>query len=697
MNKVEKIGIASIGPFKKGASLPIVPGVSFLYGKNELNGGNANAVGKSLMGKVIQDIFYEPEVRGDKPKTGKRVVVFSQGKKQIKIVSEINKTEKVQIEVDGEDKSARTSSQTKKAAQELWGVTQDEFLTYGLVDAAVPHPLVKGGTAARKAFFTSFFGLDRMDAEKKIFLKELAEVKRAKAAYEELEKAFASARKDMLSKEERIDLQEKLDVLNKKLKKLSMLQEQAIANQRLDAFKEVAGAKLKQLDKVTRSLAEVKKDWRAANEAQDQLAEYKEYKRALDKYNMATADLDMDVSLTELVNASVAYDRTVASLADVSGLRKPTFTDEEPEQPKTTRAELEATQRRLKHSLEHSRKFAKGVCDTCGQEVKAKDPAKLKKELVAVERDLEAWEQLQDYRERKKKHEADLATYKELISEKRELEAALPALKAKAALFKKRKGLVKPVKVEKPARLWDLEALRVELDLTKFAEENEDTIEALKTYVPVSFDNSKYAALQERVFAMRAKLDLHESVKKRASEIKSRLDDLGKAIRKQQELEIILEGYSDKAMKKMAIQAISQHLMTSVNKYAALVFENYSFEFVWGTQIQLIVHRPEGSSDVRRLSGAESMLFTIILILSLLIFVPKSKRLSLLVLDEPYASFSDGTAELFTKLLPHLTQVIPSVLIITPKSEFRVEGATEFTAVKQASGTAIRKGHPDEI
>jgi DNA repair exonuclease SbcCD ATPase subunit len=137
--------------------------------------------------------------------------------------------------------------------------------------------------------------------------------------------------------------------------------------------------------------------------------------------------------------------------------------------------------------------------------------------------------------------------------------------------------------------------------------------------------------------------------------------------------------------------------MATVNRYAALVFENYSFEFVWGTQIQLLVHRPEGTSDVRKLSGAESMLFTLILILSLLVFVPKSKRLSLLILDEPYASFSDGTAELFTKLLPHITQVIPSVLIITPKAEFRVAGAAEFTAVKQVGGTAIKKGHPNEL
>ena len=199
------------------------------------------------------------------------------------------------------------------------------------------------------------------------------------------------------------------------------------------------------------------------------------------------------------------------------------------------------------------------------------------------------------------------------------------------------------------------------------------------------------------MYAARAKLDLHASVKKRALKIRERLGELREAMLTQSALELILEGYSDKTMKKMAIESISNHLMATVNRYAALVFENYSFEFVWGTQIQILVHRPEGTSDVRKLSGAESMLFTLILILSQLVFVPKSKRLSLLILDEPYASFSEGTAELFAKLLPHIVQVIPSVLIITPKSEYRFAGATEFTAIKQQGGTVIRKGHPNDL
>lgn len=697
MNKIEKIGIAGIGPFKKGVVLPIVPGVSFLYGKNLLNGGNANAVGKSLLGNAIADIFYEPTVRQDKPKVGKRFVEFTKGKQRIRILHEVNKTESLRVLVDGEDKAARTNSATKKLAAELWGVTQDEFVTYGFVDAAVPHPLVKGGTAARKAFFTSFFRLDQLDAEKKIFQKQLLEVKKVKAVHEELTKAFASARADMLSKEERTSMEAELADAKDELKRLQALQEKAEKQQRLAAFKGVAGDKLDRLGEVVRTVKDVKRDIADAAEAEEQQEEYQAYRRALERYRKDAEGLDTSISLEVLEKAARKCNDLEDRIEELRSLEEPEPVKPPKGKPGKEKAALEAESRRLKHELEHSRKFNEGVCGTCGQTVKARKAQVVKEELAQVQEELTTWA---DYEARLLRYEKYVVARDEYAAAKQELATATQTfrqLRQQRELYKKRKNLVKPEKVEKPAKVYDVQALTKELEITKFAEDNADMIEALKDYKPVKFDHSKLNAVQERVYSLKAKLDLHNTVKKRALELRDRLGDLRVAMEKQSALELILEGYADKAMKKMAIESISQHLMATVNRYAALVFENYSFEFVWGTQIQLLVHRPEGTSDVRKLSGAESMLFTLILILSLLVFVPKSKRLSLLILDEPYASFSDGTAELFTKLLPHITQVIPSVLIITPKAEFRVAGAAEFTAVKQVGGTAIKKGHPNEL
>lgn len=697
MNVVQKIGIAGIGPFKKGVVLPIEPGVSFLYGKNLLNGGNANAVGKSLLGNAIGDIFYEPEVRHDKPKAGKRIVVFKKGKAEVKIVHEAGKGERVTMLVNGEDKSARTPSQTKKDALAKWGLSSDEFQTYGFVDASVPHPLVKGGTPARKAFFTSFFGLDQMDAEKKVFVKELAEVKKVKAAYAELESAFASARVDMLSKEQRLKIENQLAECEQQLSKLKKRQEQYMEGQRIEAFLAVAGSKLKRLDKVTRTSKEVKADIKAANAAAEQQEEYDAYRKALTRYKLQIQHLDMEISFEELESQFKTYTKALNVVQRLSDVELPKKDYVRVKPPKTERAELERKERQLQHALDHSTKFSKGVCETCGQEVKAEKPAAIKAKLKAVQEELEQWD-AHEKGERAYKRFKDAYTEAETeIAERDAAQKVVDRMKDIPEMYEKRRSLIKPEKVERPSEVYDLDALKAELDITVFKEENAELIEELPNYKPVEFDPAALNAVQERMFKLKARLDLHNSVKTRAQEIRTRLAELKDAMEKQQALELIIEGYSDKAMKKMAIESISKHLMASVNRYAALVFENYSFEFVWGTQIQILVHRPEGVSDVRKLSGAESMLFTLILILSLLVFVPKSKRLSLLILDEPYASFSDGTAELFTKLLPHITQVIPSVLIITPKSEFRVDNANEFTMVKQHGGTVLKKGHPDEI
>jgi DNA repair exonuclease SbcCD ATPase subunit len=701
MNKIKKIGISGVGPFKKGVLLPILPGISVLYGRNDLAGGNANAVGKSLIGRVPQMIFYEPEVRADK-KQGKRVIVFEKGtgkeRQEVKVVVQSGKNEDYKLLVNGEDKSARKKTATKAEMISKWGLTQDEFQTFGIVDASVPHPLVKGGTAARKAFFTSFFGLDRMDAEKKVFMKELSDIKKAKAAHAEVATAFDAARRDMLTKDERQSLQAEVEELELKVKKLTKLQDKASASQRVEAFISVAGPQLKALKKrPPREASEVAALLKDAEALEEQIEDYRDYLKAKKAYDEAVQGLDMETPIKELAEAAKKYRACKDRIEDFADRKPPRFSMEKPQTPGTPRDELEAEARRLRHSLNHSKKFAKGVCETCGQEVEVADPAKTEKRLRKIDQQLELWDEVEDYTKKRKAYKEEQATYDAEEQEIKKLKSSLKGLKAKAQLYDKRRVLSKPERVEKPSGEFDVSALKEELALAKFKEENESLIEATATFTPVEFDHRKLSKAQERLFAARARLDLHKAVKKRADQLRDRLAELEEMTKRQQQLEIILEGYADKAMKRMAIESISTHLMASVNRYAALVFENYSFEFVWGTQIQLIVHRPEGSSDVRMLSGAESILFTIILILSLLTFVPQSKRLNLLILDEPTASFSETTQDLFVKLLPHINLVIPSVLIITPKTDFKIAGANNFTVVKTADGSIIKEGHANEV
>jgi DNA repair exonuclease SbcCD ATPase subunit len=251
--------------------------------------------------------------------------------------------------------------------------------------------------------------------------------------------------------------------------------------------------------------------------------------------------------------------------------------------------------------------------------------------------------------------------------------------------------------VEKPTALDGVEKARKEIASLEFLAPHVDLLGKLDVELP-DYDPAMLNKLQDKLSSAKAALEVHEVVKGRAVRLRKRMEELDAELVTEEPLKLLLEGYSDKAVKKMVIDAISNHLVTTLNSYSKLVFSNYTFEFVWGTQVQLLVHRPKlPTTDVRKLSGAESKLFTLILVLALMKFVPKRKRLNLLVLDEPTASFSKETTEVFHQLLGQLGEVIPSILVVTPKSEERVEGAMEYTVVRDKAGSRIVKGHPDDI
>jgi len=168
-------------------------------------------------------------------------------------------------------------------------------------------------------------------------------------------------------------------------------------------------------------------------------------------------------------------------------------------------------------------------------------------------------------------------------------------------------------------------------------------------------------------------------------------------------LKLLVDSYSDKGAKRLAIKAISSRLMTEVNKYARIVFgEDFDFFFKWeSSDLVLGVNRRYGkkviTSDVRKLSGAESKLFTYVLMAASMTFRSERKRCNVLILDEPTANFSPETFEMFKKLVPILNKIFPTIIIITPKSDERYEGADEWTVTKTKTEAKLVRGHPHQI
>lgn len=706
MNLVKKIGLAGVGPFKKQV-FSIPSGITYVYGKNVIT-GNGNGVGKSLFFSSIAEMFYDPLIgtRQDKVKSGSKFISFQRGKSEVTVRSKFHgRSERLELLVDGAVQTGRKKGNTKENLAKWWPITENDYKTYGYLDSAVNHPLARGTTAERKSFFTSFFGLDRLDHERRIIKIELDKIKKVKAAYNELNATFLEVKKDMLSKQDREKLEEQQSTLDRKVRQLRSQYEKYQRVASLLEFENLAKDKIKLLKNILPDLStfddyfrDLKKRLTKAEESQDQLEEWQQYRKDLQRYEKAISGLDMTKSLGDLEKRSRLYQKAKMVLEDdaPSKPEKPKSV----QKPEVEKDKLIVLSSNLKHQIDHAKKFGSGKCPTCGQDVKAEPLEKLESKRKKVVAQLQDWEVFEDAKSEQEQYESDLARYKEEAAKYEKAKQEAKKFKADHELYLQRRNLLKPSKVEKPKEVEDVEPLKEEYELLKFCQPHiEKIIELESVDRTVEFDVDKMNSTQEKLSVIRAKLEVHESVKVRASKMRDRLITLKDKMQEEQALQLLLEGYADKNVKRMIIEAISSHLMETVNYYAKFVFDNYKFEFIWGTQIQILVHRPKlGTTDVRKLSGAQSKLFTLILVLSLLKFVPSNKRLSMLIMDEPTASFHDKTIDQFHKLLPHLNQIIPSIVVITPKQTERMEGANEVTVVQNADGfSTIMRGHPDEI
>lgn len=709
MKIITEVGIEGVADFTKSV-LPIAPGVTYLYGYNALDNGNPNAAGKSLLASAASEIFYDTPMVGvkqDRSKTGTRYIKWRENKKVYSVRSTFEgKTEKIRYRIDGAVAEGRTTNATRNMVREAWGISEDDYRTYGYLDSANPHPLVRGNTAMRKDFFTSFFQLDRLDEERKAIAKRALDLKKIRAQHTELDKTFQEVKADMLTKAERAELEAQVAQLKIKAKKLRAIADKAQLAKSIEDFRSWAKPHLKafralvpDLDAYDTVLKAKAKELRLAQEAEEQAADYEVYVKQLRDYKKRTADLDMSKSLDELKDAATSFAKAEARLQHLkenysAEIPKP----EKVEKPSTDKEKLTAKLYKLTHEQEHAQKFKKGVCGECGQPVKLRDPEEIEAEITKVQKALKEWKRYSDFKANYAEWEAADAKAQADKAAIKKVRAQIEALKSDAQLYEKRRAITKPQKVEKPEAYGDVRALERDLQVLKFFASHLDMLKRLDEPVEVApFDLDKLDKYQNLIAKAEARLEVHNTVKRRAAKIRDRLIELEEQLKDEEAVTTLLEAYGPKAAKKMAVDEISRRLMATVNKYASIAFSDYAFEFVWDTQVQLLVHRPKGTTDVRKLSGAESKLFTLILVISQLMFRPRSQRLSLLILDEPSASFSGETLAKFHALLPHIQQLIPSILIVTPKSDERYPGAAEYTVYRDANGAQLKKGHPSEI
>ena len=717
------------------------PGLSVIYGLNRASArtsSNGNGAGKSAFFSMIGETVYECPVIGEKQdalKTGTRTYDFLLHGKPVQIVREGSKLD---IKINGKSKF-RTKPKARKWLEKNFPVNQEEYETYLHIDGRLPHPLAMGSSTTRKKFFNTFFGLDKMDIERRLFQAELAKLGKVRAAYDEIRTEFIRAKekkestdKDAL-KQSIVECQAELDELNAKNSRLQNIT-QLLAFEKsamsqikayLDLDPEVSQDAFDELLEIAKWNKKTNKaDLAEAHEWRQYQRDTKHYTDAYEQLSNGTKKLIVKLGKKGLLdkygdaadkarNTKLQIKEWKSSLEEAQATLsapKPKKVEIDPEwDRKAILSKISA----LEHQYDHAKKFKSGQCEACGQDVVVKDPetikARYKKEKVKVR----LLDEHDDYQETIKQRKAARKIVDESAEALEELEAQYDKYSKRAkAVAEVRELPKKPIKFEgKKLDVPILERMCEEdqerLILLDFIQPNLDTIREITKLTEKQRKASSIAdklqikinEVQERLGKLRLKWSLAKEAFLDYKRLRERVVEMKTALRDEKALKLLVEGYSDKQMKKTAIKTIASRLMQEVNKYGRIVFpEDYTFDFNWDkSNMALIVHRKHGKkmlvSDVRKLSGAESKLFTIVLVMALMTFVPQRKRCTSLILDEPASTFSLETLDSLKRLLPVLNKLFPSIILITPRTDERYEGAMEFTVLKEKVAT-ILEGHP---
>lgn len=728
--RVKELSLKEVGPYEDLTTFKIEPGLTVVYGLNQTSGKtskNSNYVGKSLLFSTLSEVLYEEPLVGskqDRIQTGMQRVLLEANGKEYEIIKNKNK---YTVKENGVDVEYATKTKAVDFIKTIWPLSFEEYETFVHIDSRIAHPLVMGSTAVRKDFFTKFFGLDKVDAERKLYLAELAKLRETKKAYETLKSTLFMLSNDTLSSDQLDELKLKIDRLSVKLEKAKTKQKVLSAKAQLLDLAEMIKNTITMLEKLKISSREAIDEYRtkytsyiaACNRIIQDNFEYSQYRKQLEKYESVTSQLSdtaktVDRSslleayskYTELKHQLQQVNREIERLSSITPVEKPKALSVDKEEILKTYYEYASL-------VEKNKQFKSGVCPTCHQPIKDLDyPAivakfarvKSQKHLIEqYELRLAAYEKYSEQQDKLALHQA----------EQSRLSNQLESLQELAKAYKEVQHLPeKPVKVEQPSMTLDeannkRKAIQTRLDILESAKKYIEKIQEYwsledKTRPDLEAINSKINTANQRFYQYRSEYDIGRKNLDKLNQVQSELNELENQLKDVEPLEILIDLYQDKHLKKKIVQIIGNRLMELVNRYASQVFtEDYRFELDWSTsQINIICTRKAGQrllvSDVRKLSGAESRLFTIILLLSLMSFIPTEKRPNVIIMDEADANLSSETIASFQKLLVLLLQVVESIVIITPRSEDFYPDANNYTVVRQGTSTIV-KAHPSEL
>lgn len=714
-------------PFFKKQTFVLDSGhINLVLGQNFNGGGssNPNGAGKSLFfSQIIEFITDEPiiGVKKDKIRRGTRILEFSKAGKRYKVTrSFTGGKEKIVVERNGKDLEIRELREAKDLVDMVIGLSKEELYTFVYLDSQVGHPLIHGDTAVRKNFFVSFFkqfGIlatfrKLVSTQVDLCKTDLVRIEEATGRMQAL-KAKLPAVPIKKLKDQVSELQEEsnsLSVTIPELIRANDIKEKYLSikpklhslclETRVDSLESVSG-KRKELRALGRELSQ----------EQDLLDRYNEWTKSnaehAEKLVKLEEKLDFSVPLEELVQKLNRLTKTKDEV--YTNLRKARSSVE------SGKEELDATRhlvKRLEHRIKHLESDS-GKCPTCGGDyVDTKSASDLKEARLSIRAEAKKLKSIEE------ELEANTLELEELKTRFSKLDKQVTSLDLRCTSLNEYKSLknsssIPPVKPKRSQEQINLGLAGVDTVLDQLSSMI-PMFELKAEWLSVSMEtkaklrtldlaeiNQKMLSISSKLAAATVEYELASSVRAEISELSDRIGELNSKVEDLDALKVLEGAFSKKGIELILIKSLCSSLEQQVNKYSKLIFpEDYTFTFELDTNFSILVTRVHNSSaetsDVRKLSGAERKLFSLVLLISLLTFIPKSKRTNLLVLDEPTAAMGEDNKASLIRFLPVLQSIIPNIIVITPldKQDYAVINPKVWTVQKKGLQSRIIEGAP---
>ncbi len=725
----EDITVKNI-PFFKEQSFDLSrTGISLILGQNlNVSRTATNFAGKSLFfsqfGEFLTDEVFVGTKR-DITRRGSRSVRFSLGKDRYEAVRSFSPSEKIAISKNGEDLNIRELSEAKAKLRKLINFSPEEFKTLVYLDFRTPHPLILGDTSERRKFFLSFFRqLNALDPVRKLITSRIRALKDSAIVLEEVKTQAAALKAEYPSNLK--ELKAELEVLQvehaEAESRLSELSTAAALWSKIESYSEVADVctqegieNEEQRKEAVVSLKRICANLQVALDEHDAYSKWKnknaEAEALVDGTLVPLQDLGIDLKKAEsLYEENVAlheeYERAHSKLLDVARrvateIREARAHREEVE---SEYERLTAKRRKLKEALD--------TCPTCGAPYDNKHAAK---ELASVKvaldanrkvevKDTDALEgELARLQKSVKELDEEVKRTKHTSKVIRNYLNAINSASGSSEPPPKPIGKRKDVESDLEAYQEKLESLRTAKYLLALEAEWKQLPKDIRREAKsgVKEAQQKFFDRATAIARLTATLENAAGMQKKLKELSSRAQDLMQVLEDNEPLMLLDSAFSKKGLETIVINSLCETLTAVVNRYAKYLFpEDYHFSFELESQFNILVTRKykdkEEVSDVRKLSGAECRLFSLVLLVSLLSFVPKNRRSNVVILDEPTSMMGPDSVQSFVQFLPVLNSVIPHVIVITPlnSNEYAGLNPNVFTVQKKGNRSRIIEGQP---